>query len=87
MEDPQIHTPTSSVLKYIVFAAMKLLKIQYKLNKEKKKPTFSYFGAKIMFHILMYPLYALDFQRPNCIIRDSGTPSIARLVAAPMRNE
>jgi hypothetical protein len=35
---PQIHTPTSSVLKYIVFAAMKLLKIQYKLKKEKKKP-------------------------------------------------
>jgi hypothetical protein len=78
MEDPQIHTPTSSGLKYIVFAAaMKLLKIQYKLNKEKKNTTFSYFGSKNMFHILMYPLYALDFQRPNCIIRDSGTPSMA----------
>jgi hypothetical protein len=48
MVDPQIHTPTSSVLKYIVFAAMKLLKIQYKLKKEKKKP-FRISEVKICF--------------------------------------
>ena len=32
-------------------------------------------------------MYAFDFQRPRGIIVESGTPSIDKLVAQPMRKE
>jgi hypothetical protein len=55
IENPQFHTPTTSVLKYIVFAAMKLLKIQYKLKREKNKTSFRISEVKLCFISLCIP--------------------------------